>query len=363
MVNTLADTTTIVNIERMWFLGGDGADIVTGGALDDVLDGNDGADTLSGSGGTDTVNGGLGDDSISVLADEGIDIIDGGAGTDFLYLDRSGTSVALTISLANPATQSALADGTSIVNIERMTFIGGSRADTVTGGSLADILDGGVDTVSDTLTGLAGNDVYVINTGSDNIVEAVGGGTGDMAKASVSYALGAGDNIEFLETTNAAGLTAINLTGNEIAQSITGNAGANILSGGADALADTLIGLGGNDSYVVNSANDIIVEAVGAGTADRVKASVSFVLTADNDIEILSTTNAALVTAINLTGNGLAQTLYGNNGANILNGGIDALKDTLIGYAGNDTYVINSSLDNIIEAIGSGVADRAKVSV
>ena len=61
-----------------------------------------------------------------------------------------------------------------------------------------------------------------------------------------------GDNIEFLETTNAAGLGLINLTGNEIAQNITGNAGANTLAGAGG--NDTLTGGLGADVFLFNTA-------------------------------------------------------------------------------------------------------------
>ena len=251
-----------------------------------------------------------------------------------------------------------IARGTVIENA-----IGGSGIDTITGNAGANILNGGTDALADTLIGGLGIDTYIINSATDNITELVGGGVGDRAKASVSFILAAGDNIEFLETTNAALLTAINLTGNEIAQTITGSAGANILNGGTDALTDTLIGLGGNDTYVINSINDNITEAAGGGTADRARASVSFILAAGDNIEFLETTNAAGVGLINLTGNEIAQSIIGNAGANILNGGIDAVSDTLTGGLGNDTYIINTSSDLISEFVAGGLADVVKASV
>ena len=214
--------------------------------------------------------------------------------------------------------------------------VGGTGSDVLLGNSAANILNGGLDALVDTLIGGLGNDTYIINTATDNITELVGGSTADHAKASVSFVLAVGDNIEFLETTTAAGIGAINLTGNEIAQTITGNAGANILNGGLDALVDTLIGGLGNDTYIINTATDNITELVGGGMADHAKASVSFVLQAGDNIEFLETTNAAGVGAINLTGNEIVQTITGNAGANILNGGL--ANDTLTGGTGADTF-------------------------
>ena len=63
--------------------------------------------------------------------------------------------------------------------------------------------------------------------------------------ASVSYTLAAGVEVELLTTDCDAGTGAINLTGNELANTIYGNAGDNQLNGGAG--ADTLVGSGGND--------------------------------------------------------------------------------------------------------------------
>ncbi len=63
--------------------------------------------------------------------------------------------------------------------------------------------------------------------------------------ASVSYTLAVGQEIENLWTTNVAGVGALNLTGNNLAQSIEGNAGNNVLNGKLG--SDTLNGGNGQD--------------------------------------------------------------------------------------------------------------------
>ncbi len=68
----------------------------------------------------------------------------------------------------------------------------------------------------------------------------------------MSYKLAAGVSVETLRTTNAAGTTAINLTGNELINIVTGNAGANVLNGGGG--VDTLTGNAGNDIFEFNTA-------------------------------------------------------------------------------------------------------------
>ena len=136
--------------------------------------------------------------------------------------------------------------------------------------------------------------------------------------------MAAGAEVEYLQTTNAAGTSAINLTGSDTANTIYGNAAANTLigNGGNDILdglagADTLIGGLGDDFYFVDNAGDVVTELAGQGTNDRVFASASWTLTAGAEIEIVSTNNHAGTVAINLTGNELGNYLYGNAGANI----------------------------------------------
>jgi Ca2+-binding RTX toxin-like protein len=139
------------------------------------------------------------------------------------------------------------------------------------------------------------------------------------------------------------------LDGGNDADSLTGGADADVLAGGAgnDTLdggtgGDVLAGGAGNDLYLLDSAGDVIVEGKGGGTADRAQTSVSYKLAADDNIEALFAAPASAKTAIDLTGNGLAQAMTGNAGANRLDGGGGI--DTLKGGLGADSFVFTTKL-------------------
>jgi Ca2+-binding RTX toxin-like protein len=99
--------------------------------------------------------------------------------------------------------------------------------------------------------------------------------------------------------------------------------------------------------FTVDSAADVVVEVAGEGSADRILASVSYVLDAAADIELLTTNLQAGVTAINLTGNALSQTINGNTGVNLLSGGGGS--DRIFGFAGNDTLDGGTGTDHLVD--------------
>ncbi|WP_162129917.1 calcium-binding protein, partial [Sinorhizobium fredii] len=328
------------NVENL-VLTGSSAVNATGNSLSNTLTGNAAANTLTGGAGNDTLNGAAGGDQLI-----------GGTGND-VYVVESASDLIIEVAGEGSDTVQASISVTLAAELENLTLTGStaldgsgnSLANILTGNVADNVLDGGAgdDTLdgaagADTLVGGLGNDTYVIDNAGDVVTEAAGGGT-DTVQASVSLALAA--EVENLTLT---GIAALNGTGNSLANTLTGNAGNNLLNGGAS--ADRLIGGLGNDTYVVDNADDIVTEAAGGGT-DSVQSSISLTLAAN--VENLTFTGSA---TLNGTGNSLANTLTGNDGNNVLNGGTGA--DRLIGGLGNDTYVVDNAGDVVTEAAGGG---------
>nr|WP_301102075.1 calcium-binding protein [Propionivibrio sp.] len=326
-----------------------------------ILEGGTGTDQLWGSGGSDTYRYKLGDgaDTINEVAyanqralDTGTDRIVLGAGIApaDVTVSRSGNNLVLKFANAGDqitinawidnrqrVEQLQFADGTiwTAAELTNRSMIGSDAADIIEMWADATSAQGrgGNDTIIagasiSTLSGGQGDDSYAIDIAGDVVVEAAGEGV-DLVRASVSYTLAA--NVENLTLTGTA---AINGTGNALDNVLTGNSAANVLTGAA-----------GNDSYVVDNAGDIVVEAAGEGV-DLVQTSVSYTLAAN--VENLTLTGTA---AINGTGNALDNVLTGNSAVNTLRGGL-----------GNDTYVVDNTGDIVVEALGEGV-DLVRASV
>ncbi|MEQ1952104.1 calcium-binding protein [Mesorhizobium sp. CN2-181] len=347
-------------------VGDNTADTMTGDALIDDMRGRDSGDTLKGMGGDDMLYG-----------DAGVDTLDGGVGIDRMEggLDNDTFIVDNALDVVVEAANGGIADRVMArvsyalaagCEVERLTTVSSTATTAIdlTGNALQQeiignagrntLKDGGG--AGDTLKGLGGNDTYLVYSASTLVVEGSTGGA-DRVLAAVDYSLGAGQYIEALATTKASGTSAIDLTGNALHQNITGNAGANILSDGGVGKADTMIGLGGNDTYRVYNAGDVIQEMASQGTADRVMAAVDYKLGAGVHVELLTTNGSSGKSGIDLTGNEFAQDITGNAGDNRLEGREG--NDTLRGLGGKDTFVFNTKLGaaNVDTILDFNVAD------
>ena len=230
---TLTDsghTTRLRGLKRLEVFGGAGDDRMESGAGADTLHGGDGNDWLDGGAGANRLYGGAGDDT---LVSGGWDVVlDGGAGQNLAILDRSSSLRGL---LLGPA---ALSDGvatTLLQGIARLEVTAGSGADTLVGGAGDDTLRGGAGddrleggSGADWLHGGPGDDVFLVDRIDDLVFENPDEGT-DTVIATASFYLY--PNIETLIL--AAGAGGMFGVGNELANRITGNAGDNLLIGGA----------------------------------------------------------------------------------------------------------------------------------
>ena len=332
------------NVENLTLTGADAID-GTGNELANVITGNAGNNILDGAAGVDTLIGGLGNDTYVVdltaagaLQDtltEGVS-----AGTDTVQLRGVSTNaLAVTLTLgANLENLDASGTGSSKLNLT------GTAVDNILTGNDADNIINGL-VGADSMTGGLGNDTYVVDNVGDVVTESSTQGT-DLVQSSISYALTA--NVENLTLTGAG---VINGTGNDLDNTIIGNAAVNVMSGGGgnDTLdggvgADSMTGGLGNDTYVVDNVGDVVTELSAQG-ADLVQSSISYTLTAN--VENLTLTGAGV---INGTGNDLDNMIIGNAAANVLSGGLG--NDTLDGGAGND--VIKGGAGNDILSGGAG---------
>jgi Ca2+-binding RTX toxin-like protein len=387
-------------LEDISFIGTGGASI-TGNANFNMLIGGSGSDSIDGGANDDFMVGGMGNDTIAVdtVGDTVVEAVTGGTADVLVvrYVVADGTytvspSIAIgTKSYAN--FEGLIIEGDGLVNVTGSTgnnrlggnasantinglagndsLTGGGGNDSLDGGTGSDTLDGGAG--ADTMDGGAGNDAYFRDHADDVVNETVAGAAGgvDLVSTSIDFSL-AGSQIENATLIAGEGdqLTGNDLgnvlRGHDLADTIAGGGGNDSISGGNDndslvgdagndtllgnAGADTLDGGAGNDSmaggdgndyYVVSSTADMVTETTvaGAGGADTVgyTAAAAYTLAANVENLILSGT------ALNATGNALANTLTGNANNNSLNGALG--NDIYIGSGGNDTYTISEAGD------------------
>ena len=282
-------------IDGTTIIGWGGDDDLTGSSSNDGLYGESGNDILDGAAGDDFLHGGNGidrfkyalgggQDRISDLtagetveirgyeaaqsiAQVGADVVVVLSASDRITLrntDLATVQAALRFVDAVPTTPTAGDDTlTGTAAADAINGLGGNDTiyglggnDTLDGGAGNDILDGGIG--GDTLRGGVGNDTYLVDSALDRITEASGAGT-DEVRATVNYTLGSSVSVEKM---TAAGSAAVNLTGNELAQTLVGDDWGNVLSGAAG--NDTLFGAGGADTLKGGLGADVLWGGAGA---------------------------------------------------------------------------------------------------
>jgi Ca2+-binding RTX toxin-like protein len=311
-------------VDLLW--GGEGIDFLYGGSSGDLLDGGEGSDSIAGEDGADTIWGGEGADTI--IGGASGDSLFGGLGSD--TLSYAGSTSGVTVDLTSGVGIGGHANLDTFSEFENIT--GSSHSDALLGDNGSNVLNGAGG--NDQMTGRIGNDTYYVDSNFDATIELAGQGT-DTVWSTITHTLQA--NVEHLYL---QGTGNINGSGNELANSLIGNSGNNILNGqeGVDFMAGGL----GNDTYYVDHHDDVTIEGANAGM-DIVHAYDNYTL--GFDIERLYLHGDAEEG----TGNALSNRIYGNDNDNVLDGLSGA--DRAWGYEGDDIYIKDSAGDLFYETI------------
>jgi Ca2+-binding RTX toxin-like protein len=324
----LAAYTLPAYVEELAYIG-KGNFAATGNWLANKLSGGAGHDTLNGAGGADTMMGGTGNDTYHVenAGDVVIETTSGAAGGwDAVHSMISHTLAANVEELL-------------LLSAGNLSGTGNALNNRITGNAGHNLLDGGGSTAGDTMIGGAGNDTYVVRNVLDKVVETDAGGIDLIRTSLASFDLAKAPHVENL---TYAGSGAFRGSGNELANLITGGAGADTLYSVAGIGSDTLVGGAGNDMYVVRGLDDRVVEAAGGGY-DTIRTDLA-TFTLPNQVESLVYTGAGSFTGY---GSSAGDLLAGGAGNDTFDGRAGA--DTMKGGNGDDTYYVDNALDVVGE--------------
>jgi len=316
--------------------GNEGADLLIGGAGNDSLIGgtdgdvNDGNDTILGNDGNDTIKGGSAADSL--LGGAGKDSVDGESGNDNI---SGGTEDDKLFGGA----------GNDIIS-------GGNGADTISGGTEDDKAYGdagndyvGGDAGNDTLfgdngdldntDGLDGNDTLEGGAGIDTLYGEFGNDTATYANAP-NTGVNGGKVHAWLSNNpgNPAG-TALGLDGYDAQDHYHGDDIENLIGSNQD---DTLVGDEGSNVISGGGGNDLIF---GWDIYAKDKAAAEA-----NDVNDT------------LNGGAGVDSLYGGNGADSITG--DAGNDILEGGDGGDSLWGGADVDTVRGGLGNDVIQVVK---
>ena len=324
------------------------------GAGNDTLFLNGGFDVAFGEEGVDTILGGWGDDWIEgggdfnlLIGEAGHDVLIGGDDSNELNgyaipwtLVEQADGTLLISDIPNPIFGDPLPFGEG----DNDLLIGGNAYDQILGQFGDDILlaNGG----DDNLFGGIGNDIVIGGEGSDNVqgfrafddlFPTIHPGESDddwlFGGNGTDLLLGDADLVDSLNNDRPIDGTYAPRIG-----------GRDYLDGGAG--ADRMAGGGGDDTYVVNTLNDLVIERLDEGH-DTVLSSVTYLLNQGvEDLYLLGESQ------IHGTGNKLDNKLVGNIANNILDGVTG--DDQMLGGLGDDLYYVDSQGDQVIERANAG---------
>ena len=291
------------------------------------------------------------DDSIFLFPSQNgqtVDITTNGGGDSVTLAENISTgtyySGTIDVGTGNDLVDLRAVRGNSAV-ADAFHIFGGAGDDSLRGSAGPDTLYGGAD-----------DDAYYVAWDQDDTVVELADEGIDTVYTNGNYTLT--DNVENLLSFQFSMFDDHHpsfLTGNALDNHIVGYEGTTIDGGaGADVMENGTI-------YYVDNVGDVVIETDAHGlNDDTVYSSVTY--TIGDNIEILRLTGSD---AIDGTGNGGDNDIFGNSAVNTLTGGAgdDRLigglgNDTLIGGAGDDYYEIEQSGDVVVELGGPTDFDR-----
>lgn len=378
-------TTTVTQVENL-----------TGGALNDVLSGDSSRNVLMGMAGSDQLFGAAGDDELHGGA--GNDLLNGGDGFDIAGYSLERGPVTVNLSLTAPQNTGTATGSDTLTSIEGVygsafddllignagtnllvgnmgndNLAGGAGSDTLAGGNGNDVLHG--DEGDDVLQGDEGNDTLIGGTGNDELIGGTGadavdyrsstsGVTARLDVGTASDGFGGLDTLAEIEDIWGSGFNDV-MVGNQIGNWLFGGTGSDVILGldgndvisGGTGAANEIHGGAGDDTYIVETAGDTIIEYAGEGV-DTVETALGQLSIAVN-IENLFYTGSQNFVGIGNSGNNVigggagSDVLLGLAGNDILIGG-SGIPNELHGGQGDDYYIITAP-DTIVEQYGEGV--------
>ncbi len=297
-----------------------GNDTIDGGAGNDAIHGEGGNDSLSGGSGNDTISGGAGNDTIagdtgndSMMGGDGADVfnIAEGYGSDIIAGGEGGTDLDSirfnTLGSAVNLSYGTVESGTATNGPNSVNF---SQIENIVLTSFDDIVDATVGGVS--LDTGAGNDtisvgqgVYGINAGAgdDRVIRddasnsSEAGSVIDGGAGIDTYVAGGfldlntinleNSQLEFFGDSRGALLNFENVELDNIAATVVGDSGANVITAFGD-FENILSGGGGDDVISAGGGNDVVSGGDGNDTLDGGTGNDTLTGGAGNDTFIYS---------------------------------------------------------------------------
>jgi Ca2+-binding RTX toxin-like protein len=329
---------------------GGGNQVLQGGAGTDYLDASNssGNDTLISGSGVTTLNGGGavygGGSQETYVINNASDVVT--STKVFNGNDTLEASVSYTVS--NNYVHTLIGTGSGNLSLQVIS-IGAPGHDSIVANSGNDTLyPAGT---NNTLVGGTGNDVFVIADSSDVVTN---GSTNDTVQADANYTLPGGIThmvvpIEFATVTGNSLNDVIADTGGNGQNTLVAGSGSDTLEAGsgntgADMLvsstttATTMDGGSSPVVFVINNASDVLLNAI---ASDTIQSSINYTLPS-------SVNTLILIGSGNLTGTGNsnADSIVANTGNDTLVSG--SAKDTLVAgttSSSNDVLVVNNATD------------------